>query len=134
MDNRFLNNIFSSYEPELSSDDLFIRRLEYKLDTIKLLKDQNVAMRRRCRRAIVAAATAGFVVGLIFSLAMPYIIHAFMSLKAYMPDSSLLTALADNCRYTIWPLICATSLFIAVNTYEISLALQRRHLSDGRKR
>lgn len=130
MDDQLLKDIFNSYDPTLTSGTKFVGRLEHKLDLIEDLRKHNAVLRKRCHRAMAAAAIAGFVVGVIFTLAMPYIFRALQDIRAYMPDISILNTISGHGQYIIWPIICATSLFIAVNTYEISLAIQSRHSQD----
>ena len=127
MDDQFFKELFKSYEPRLSSDNQFIDRLERKLEAVETLKEHNAALRKRCRKAIIAAAIAGFATGIAFSLGMPYIAQSFSNLKLHLPDYSLLQTLAGNSQLLMWPIACATSLFIAINTYEISLSLQSEH-------
>lgn len=130
MDDQLLKDIFNAYDPTLTSGTKFVGRLEHKLDLIEDLRKHNTVLRKRCHRAMATAAIAGFVVGAIFTLAMPYIFRALQDIRAYMPDISILNTISGHGQYIIWPIICATSLFIAVNTYEISLAIQNRHSQD----
>lgn len=127
MEDDKLKELFDNYNPELSSGMRFMERVERNLDSVESLMTRNAAMRKRYRKAVFAAAIAGFVVGMIFTLFMPYIATWVVALMEMLPQNFLTEAVAENYRLAVWPLICATSLFIAVNTYEISLSRQKSH-------
>lgn len=80
MDNNSINDadiraLFNAYRQTPSSDTDFMRRLEQKMDAIEYIRRRNTCTVRRYRRAMVAAAIAGFVSGAVFTMAVPYIEH-----------------------------------------------------------
>lgn len=122
-----LKELFDNYSPKLSSGTQFMSRMKRNMETIEFIKAQNVAVRRRYRKAIAAAAIAGFFVGVAFTFAMPYLTEMVVSLMEALPQNTLTEAIAGNYRLVVWPLIWITSLLIALNAYEISLSRQKRH-------
>ena len=130
MEEEKIKDIFSNYDPELTSSPAFIERLEHNLDTVELIHTENAAVMKRNRVAVAVAACAGFLSGILFTLLLPYLMNMFQSLIATF---SGVTVLNINPAYTqalSWILIGAVSVFIAVNAYEITLSL--RPSSDAR--
>ncbi|MDE6554019.1 MAG: hypothetical protein K2K98_13835 [Muribaculaceae bacterium] len=119
-----IKDIFSSYDPELTSSLEFMERLERNLDAVELIHRENAAVMKRNRIAVAVAACTGFFSGILFSLLLPYLMDMIQSLIATFPG---MTAHNINPGYTqalSWILIGAASVFIAVNAYDITLALK----------
>lgn len=120
MEDDKIKEMFSEFDPAMAPDDEFMRRLGRNLEAVELVRAHNAAQRNRSRRAIAVAVAVGFVAGFLFSLALPWIGWA---MAAITPDSgTLLRTLADNYLVAAWILIAATSVFMAVNAYELMLS------------
>ena len=63
------------------------------------------------------------IVGMLFSLSLPYLSSAVAEWQLSLPGDSMLNALADNFRIISWIAIGGTSVLTALNTYEVSLSL-----------
>lgn len=126
MEDDKIKSLFSTFEPELSSDFRFMRNLEEKLDSVEIVKQHNAEARTRSKKAMTFAALAGFVVGLLFSLILPYISRVVSDWQKTLPNESDLNILADNVSVIAWILILGTAVFVALNTYELSLSLLKR--------
>jgi len=119
-----IKKLFDSFSPGLSSDFDFMKRLERNLDAIEIIKSSNAAFNRRQRRAAFIAAVAGFVAGVVFTFLLPFfgrilggIDVTVVSNVLHDSDISLLCAILG---------VASFSLFVAYNSYEISLALMGR--------
>jgi hypothetical protein len=57
-----LQELFNGYTPDLGQDDLFMQRLEKKLETVEYIKQMQDRQLRRYRCAIIAAFLMGVIV------------------------------------------------------------------------
>ena len=57
-----LQELFNGYTPDLGQDDLFMQRLEKKLETVEYIKQMQDRQLRRYRYAIIAAFLMGMIV------------------------------------------------------------------------
>lgn len=73
MDNDNLKELFGNFNPDLSSGSDFIARLQQRMDTIEMVRQYNAELRRRNRIAVMIAALAGFIMGVVLTLLMPLI-------------------------------------------------------------
>ena len=126
MEDDKLKEIFSNFEPGLSSDLSFMARLQHNLDAVEIIKRHNAAQRAQNRRAVAIAAIVGFVVGVLFSLSLPYLCAIMASITASLPSESVLKTIANHYSVLGCFIIGATSVLMAKNTYDISLALQQK--------
>lgn len=126
-----IKNIFAGFSPELSSDFIFMKELERRIESVEIVKRHMARTKRRNKAAIAIAAAVGFIVGFLFSLAMPYITRAIADWQLTLPDTSGLNMIADNIVLLTWLIIGVTSCVIALNSYELSLSIiksrERRH-------
>lgn len=129
MENDKFQDLFDDFRPGLSPDSTFMSRLDDKLNGVELIREHQRALARSNRRALVAAAAAGFAVGVAFALLMPYIGTIAANMRAAAGDSFVMRMFIDNYRLATGLVICATSVFTALNAYEFAMALQRRRLT-----
>ena len=115
--------MLTNFEPELSSDFQFMSKLERSLNSVEILKQHAAEVRSRNKKAVVLAAVLGFIVGMLFSLTLPYLSSAVAEWQLSLPGDSMLNALADNFTIIAWIAIGGTSVLTALNTYEVSLSL-----------
>lgn len=117
-----LKTIFDGFKPGLSPEFDFMKRLERNIDAVESIKQHNTALHRLNRRAAAVAALAGFVVGTLFSLAMPWLLRCLDSMD--MPSVKLLYApIEDYANLIAWLVIGAVSVLTATNAYELALRL-----------
>lgn len=121
-DDKF-KSLFSDFNPELPSDFEFMHKLERNLNSVEMVKQRVSETRTRSRKAVILAAFAGFIVGFLFSLALPYLNVIVADWQPTLPAESMLNALAEHFTLIAWTAIGATSVFAALNTYELSLSL-----------
>ena len=118
-----LKELFSDFNPDLSSDSLFMSRLERSLNSVEIVKRHAAEMELRNRKAVAIAAIIGFISGFLFSLLLPALQHAVASWQLTLPDSSWLSPIAENFAIIAWLAIALASSLIALNTYELSLSI-----------
>ena len=123
MEDDKLKSLFSNFEPELSSDFQFINKLQQNLDSVEIIKQHTAEVRSRTKKAVGIAALVGFIVGFLFSLSLPYLIDSVSNWQLTLPSESILNTFAKNFTIIAWLVIGGTSVFAAINTYEISLSL-----------
>lgn len=121
MDNDNLKELFGNFNPGLSSGNDFMARLQQRMDTIDMVRQYNTELRRRNRKAVMIAALAGFIMGVVLTLLMPLAGAWVATLRISVPELHIST-LAIDYRYIAWILLAAISMFTALNTYEIALA------------
>ena len=125
MEDDKLKSLFSNIEPELSSDFLFMNKLQRNLNSVELIKQHTAEVRSRSRKAVAIAAIVGFIVGFLFSLSLPYLTDAVSNWQLTLPSESVMDVFANNFTIIAWLVIGGTSVFAALNSYEVSLSLLR---------
>ena len=125
MEDDKLKSLFSKFEPELSSDFLFMNKLQRNLNSVELIKQHTAEVRSRSRKAVAIAAIVGFIVGFLFSLSLPYLTDAVSNWQLTLPSESVMNVFANNFTIIAWLVIGGTSVFAALNSYEVSLSLLR---------
>lgn len=123
MEDDKLKSLFSNFEPELSSDFLFMNKLQRNLNSVELIKQHTVEVRSRSRKAVAIAAIVGFIVGFLFSMSLPYLSEAVSNWQLTLPSESVMNVFANNFTIIAWLVIGGTSVFAALNSYELSLSL-----------
>ena len=123
MEDDKLKSLFSNFEPELSSDFLFMNKLQRNLNSVELIKQHTVEVRSRSRKAVAIAAIVGFIVGFLFSMSLPYLSEAVSNWQLTLPSESVMNVFANNFTIIAWLVIGCTSVFAALNSYELSLSL-----------
>lgn len=123
MEDDKLKSLFSNFEPELSSDFLFMNKLQRNMNSVELIKQHTVEVRSRSRKAVAIAAIVGFIVGFLFSLSLPYLSEAVSNWQLTLPSESVMNVFANNFTIIAWLVIGGTSVFAALNSYELSLSL-----------
>lgn len=71
MQNDDIKTFFDTFDPDLSPDFGFMKKLECNLDSVEIVKECNAAFNRRQRRAALVATIAGFIAGVAFTCLLP---------------------------------------------------------------
>lgn len=127
MDENEFSDLFASYNPELSSDKLFMLRLQTNLRAVSLVKEQVHVMRRKNRLAVIVAAITGFLCGILFAIYYP----AFFTLLKSLFAASTVTAkiFADYGNVAAWGIICCVTGIAAYSAYDIALLATKKNLT-----
>lgn len=123
MEDDKLKFLFTNFEPELSSDFKFMNKLERNLNSVEIIKRHTAEVRSRNKKAVAIAAFAGFIVGFVFSLFLPYLSNAASDWQSTLPGGYIMNLFADSFTIIAWAVIAGTSVLAAINTYEVSLSL-----------
>ena len=129
-DDKF-KSLFSNFDPELSSDTQFMGRLERNLNSVEIIKQHIAESRARNKKAVTIGVVVGFIVGFLFSLSLPYLNSTVSDWQLSLPDASVMKTFADNFTIIAWAVIGSTSVFAALNTYEISLSMLKQTEAAG---
>lgn len=115
--------LFRDFDPELSADSAFMRKLEQSLDSVEIVKRHSEEMESRNKQAVAIAAVVGFVAGFLCSLLLPTLQNAVAGWKMTLSDTSWLMPVADSITVIGWIMVAATSTLFALNAYDLSLSL-----------
>ncbi len=126
-----IKDIFREYDPELSSSIAFMERLERNLNAVELIHRENAAAMKRNKRAVTMAACAGFATGIIFTLILPYLTDLIHSVLVSFIGFAGEQDITGYSQVISWLIIGAFSVFIALDTYEITL--NHRSLRGGKQ-
>lgn len=123
MEDDKIRQLFENFEPDLSSDVQFINRLERKLNSVEIIVKHNAEVRSMNKKAVGIAACVGFIVGFLFSLALPYLRNVVAQWQLTLPGDSVMNTLADHFAIIAWCLIALISVISALNAYDLSRSL-----------
>lgn len=121
-----IKDIFSKFEPPLTSDFQFMNRVETNMRSVEFVKEHGAKLRVMNRKAVAIAAVVGFICGMLFSLALPSIGEAMINLRQNVDPGSFLGFMARNYLPIVWAMIAGVSGFVACNTFELSVFLLER--------
>lgn len=119
MEDDKLRSLFADFQPELSSNRQFMSCLMQNMESVEIVKRRMAEMRARNRRAIAVAAVVGFVVGFLFSLALPYLSGLVADWQLTLPEESVMSVAADYFAVIAWGVTGATAVIAAINTYDM---------------
>lgn len=121
MDDDKIKNLFADFQPELSSTFQFMNKLEKNMETVELLKQHNIALKRRNKIAVVIAAASGFVMGVIMTLLFPFISSWLSTLSISLPHLHI-NSLTIDYSCVSWIIMAGVCVITALNAYDIALA------------
>ena len=122
-----LKDIFKEYEPDLSSRMAFMERLERNLNAVEIIHQENAMATKRNRLAVTFASMAGFLVGFLFSFALPYISNMIAEIEDSISTNSVLSnlnAILEFQSVIAWVIIGAFSVFTSIGTYNMVINYQ----------
>lgn len=119
MEEEKITDLFSNFQPELSSSFGFMTKLKRNMEAVEIVKQHNSTLRKRNRVAVAVAAVSGFFMGVVLTLLLPVIRECFSTL-----DMPLLQFSVFAVDYTIlwWMVVAAACVLTAINAYEIAMA------------
>lgn len=126
MEDQQIKDLFRRFDPELSSDFDFVSRLERNLNAVEAIRAENVSLKSRYRKAVAAAAFAGFAVGTIFWASLPYLRGMVANTASALPEGLFSGLFSGNCHVAAWSLTACAAVVAALSTYELSLSLLQR--------
>lgn len=119
MEDDKIKEIFSSYQPELSSSFQFMSKLKKNMEAVEIIKQHNVALRKRNKLAVAIAGFCGFAMGVLLTLIFPMIEDLIKSVKINLP---MLSSSALNIDFSniAWLLVAAISITTSISVYELA--------------
>ena len=126
MEDDKLKNIFSEYNPDLQSDDMFMERLHRNLKAIESVRQNTRELRRHNRLAVVAAAITGFVAGVILTVSFPYI-SAYID-RLSMPGSAYALLRPEFIQVFAYAIIGLAATALSYTAYDLTLIAIRKKL------
>lgn len=118
MNDKSLEQLFSAYQPTMSSEVDFLQKLEARLDVVEYIKQHQQAQAKRYRLALIVTFVIGFCMGaaataLIFSL--PADIHLY----TYGFNSAVFVFIEHNYRLLALLPSFALIAYLAYNIFQI---------------
>ncbi|MBD5183510.1 MAG: hypothetical protein HDS97_01260 [Bacteroidales bacterium] len=126
MEDKSIRELFNNFDPELSNDFQFMSRLKSNMDSVELVKKHNLELQRKNRKAVIIAASVGFLFGLLFSMFLPAIGEAVKGIQAGLHPGSFVSLLAANYLPIALTIIVGGSVFISLNIFDLALYLLGR--------
>lgn len=114
-----LKDIFEGFNPELTSDSLFMSRLRRGMEAVEIVRERQAELRRRGSRAVVVAAITGVAVGILLSLMLPWLGDFVSRLSFNLPGGEPVSL---NWTVIGWGIIGLASVLTSLNAYTITLA------------
>lgn len=121
MEDEKLKELLGSFKPELSSDDLFMARLQGRMEAVEIVRRHSAEVRKRNRIAVVVAALSGFVMGVVMTLLFPLIGDWVSTVDISLPYITE-DSFQVNIRMLVWALTAGVSGITAYNAYIITLS------------
>lgn len=121
MDDDKLKDLFSGFEPELSSSVQFMTKLEKNMEAVEIVKQHNLMLKKRNRQAVLIAAACGFVAGVIFTLLFP-LVGDWISIYNISLPYFTISSLTVDYGFLAWLLPAVSCGIISLNAYEIAMA------------
>lgn len=121
MEDDKIRNIFNDFQPELSSSFQFMSKLQKNMEAVEILKQHNVALRKRNELAVAIAAVSGFVMGIIMTLLFPLIGNWVSTISVSLPQLQI-SSLAIDFSFISWIVMAGVCIITALNAYETALA------------
>lgn len=123
MEDDKIKDLFAGFNPELKDDFSFMTRLKQNMEAVEIVRRHNAELRKRGKKAVIFAAIAGFVTGLLFSFTLPFINEIIADIQMSARPESSLGIICNNYKAIYFILIGTISVFISLNTYDLSLSL-----------
>jgi hypothetical protein len=119
MEDDKLRNLFNDFQPELSSSSQFMAKLQKNMEMVEILKQHDIALKKRNKLAVVIAAVSGFVMGVILTLLFPLIGDRVSTFSVSLMHISNMTI---DYSFVGWIVMAGACIITALNAYEIALA------------
>jgi hypothetical protein len=119
MEDDKLRNLFNDFQPELSSSSQFMTKLQKNMEMVEILKQHDIALKKRNKLAVVIAAVSGFVMGVILTLLFPLIGDRVSTFSVSLMHISNMTI---DYSFVGWIVMAGACIITALNAYEIALA------------
>lgn len=122
MEDDKLKDLFLDFQPELPSSSFqFMTTLQKNMEAVEIVKQHNLALRRRNKLAVAVAALSGFAMGVILTLLFPLLGDWISTFNLSLPHLSFSSVTIDY-SFVAWIVMAGVCIITALNAYEIALA------------
>ena len=121
MEDENIKQLFSAFNPSIGSSDQFMTRLLRNMEIVEMVKQNNLALKRRNRLAVLIAALCGFVVGVLLTLLFPLVGDWVSSFSISLPHLTIASLTIDY-RFVGWIVMAGVSCITALNAYEVAMS------------
>lgn len=118
MEDDKLKDLFSNYEPDLSSSFQFMTKLKKNMEAVEIVRQYHAAQKRLNRWAVAIAGMSGFAVGVVMTLLFPFITEWIASFNFNIPLTHT-SALTFDFKYLTWLIVAAISVLTSVSVYNV---------------
>ena len=110
IEDKDLDKLFSSYKPEISQEDDFLRSLQHRMDAVDMVMEYRAREMRRHRRRATACFVAGTVVGVLLAV-LARLLPSPVELFQLTVSSGILLFLLNNVHYAVMALCSLVSVY-----------------------
>jgi hypothetical protein len=121
MDDDKIKEIFSNFDPDMSSSFQFMTKLRKNMEAVEIVKQHNIAIKKRNRIAVTVAALCGFIMGVILTTLFPTICSWASSLSISIPQMHISTITIDV-NIVAWMITAGMCVITAISAYDIAMA------------
>lgn len=121
MDDDKIRNLFDNFNPDIASSFQFMEQLKKNMEAVEIVRQHNVALRKRNRIAVAIAAVSGFLTGVILTLLFPLIGDWVSTFNISIPRLQISEITVDY-SFVAWIIMAGVSVITALNAYEIAMA------------
>lgn len=119
-DDKKIKELFTAYDPKLSSDADFMENLARRMKTVELLKEKTAEMRRQNHLAVTIATITGFMAGIVFTLCFPYLSGMVEALARLAGETGVNFAMQFG-DLSAWVIIAMLTGTLSYTAYDITL-------------
>jgi hypothetical protein len=120
MEDDKIKELFTNFQPEMSSSLQFMAKLQKNMEQVEILRQHHLAIKERNKFAVCIAAAIGFLVGVILTLLFPLIGSWVSTFSISLPHLQISSITIDY-SFVGWMIVAVTCVIIALNAYEIAL-------------
>ncbi len=120
MEDDKLKELFTNFQPEMSSSLQFMAKLQKNMERVEILKQHSLAIKKRNKLAVCIAAAIGFLMGVILTLLFPLIESWVSTFSISLPHLQISSFTIDY-SFVGWIIMAVTCIITALNAYEIAL-------------
>jgi hypothetical protein len=120
MEDDKIKELFTNFQPEMSSSLQFMAKLQKNMERVEILKQHSIAIKKRNKLAVCIAAAIGFLMGVILTLLFPLIGSWVSTFSISLPHLQISSFTIDY-SFVGWIIMAVTCIITALNAYEIAL-------------
>ncbi len=126
MEDDDIKNLLAGFDPELAPGHQFMAKLQQKMEAVEIVRQHQVAMKKRNRTAILIASLCGFAMGVFLSILTALCSDWISIFSISLPYVQIETLVVDY-QFMKWVVMAIVSGVTAMNAYEIALARLKPH-------